>query len=363
MDENIPVAIWALTTALACLLILKITGKYKAAAVFVGIAGTLINQYDLFFVMTSSRLVTMFWITAVALYVFYLLGAKWGIGTFAVNIFGVALSTYFMDTDRLAEVISDRNLSDTISIMVNLLTVLFVISYLMNKIIQAATKAERLSIQAQQELRKQYTVVKTQNKEKTVMLKEIHHRVKNNLQVITSLLRLQQKEIKDPKVIEHFDDAIQRVLSMALIHERMYQSKDLSKIDLEEYLRTLSQELIDSYNIQKPIELNVRCELEYIQPKSLVSFALMFNELISNTLKHAFTDEDKGEISIEITHPKKGMIECIYRDSGTWKPIKREGSFGTELIEVLCEELDGEYERIIKNGTTYKFKFEYSNLE
>jgi two-component sensor histidine kinase len=195
------------------------------------------------------------------------------------------------------------------------------------------------------------------------MLKEIHHRVKNNLQVITSLLRLQSKEIKDEKSIEHFNEAIQRVLAMALIHEKMYQSNDLSKIDLEAYLRTLSEDLIYSYAVEKPIDLHVHCEIQYVQPKSLVSFALMFNELISNSLKHAFTDIDKGEIKIKILRTSKEEVQCYYSDNGSWKPPQREGSFGVELIGDLCEQLDGEYTLDTANGSTYHFIFKYDDID
>jgi len=101
------------------------------------------------------------------------------------------------------------------------------------------------------ELQEQNSKVALQSEEKTVMLREIHHRVKNNLQVITSLLRLQSSEIEDPESKEKFDETIHRVISMALIHERMYKSENLSKIDLQGYVQSLSDELIQSYQIQK----------------------------------------------------------------------------------------------------------------
>jgi len=195
------------------------------------------------------------------------------------------------------------------------------------------------------------------------MLKEIHHRVKNNLQVITSLLRLQSREINDQKSTEYFHDAIQRVLAMSLIHEMMYQSKELSKINLEAYLESLVREQIKTYAIDKNIQLKVSCEIEYIQPKSLVSFALMFNELISNTLKHGFKNQNEGEIIIDIKHPKENIVTAIYKDNGTWLSPQKEGSFGLELIEDLCVQMDGKFVRKIADGTTYEFEFEYLTLE
>ena len=356
-------------TSIACSVILislfisKITGRFLFSAILSGIIGSLLNQMDLFFVLGSNKAVTILWIISIVFYIFYLLGPKWGITALIVNLTGVLLSIVIIPKEIMIERIEGRTEMDLISMIINLVVIIVLLAYLMNQILKSSRLAEKESKQAQGKLKEQYQLVQVQNEEKTVMLKEIHHRVKNNLQVITSLLRLQSQEIKDPKVLQHFDEAVQRVLAMALIHEKMYSSEELSKIDLEGYLNSLAEELIKSYSVDKPIHLEINCEIDYVQPKSLVSFALMFNELISNTLKHAFSDVNQGVIKIDITRIKEDQVKVTYFDNGTWKPPQREGSFGLQLISDLCLQLDGEFTLSKKDGTSYNFIFDYNHLD
>lgn len=362
-DINMYVTSVALLITIVALFVQFFTKSYVGSTIIGIMAGSLVNQYDLYVIISSQKFITILWIICLTLYAFYLLSTRWGILFLVANLIGVTIAVLYIPKEVLIERIEARSDYAIISIVLNLIIIVGFITYLMNQILKTSRQAEISSKEAQRKLKNQYNIVQEQNEEKTVMLKEIHHRVKNNLQVITSLLRLQSQEIKDEKVLEHFDDAVQRVLAMSLIHERMYQSDDLSKIDLEAYLRNLAEELIASYSVEKPIELKVNCEIDYIQPKSLVSFALIFNELISNTLKHAFTDLEKGEISIAILHPEEKKVEAIYKDSGVWKSPQKEGSFGVQLISDLCEQLDGEFTLDTEKGTTYHFTFEYQNLE
>src|SRR5690606_19805554 len=126
-----------------------------------------------------------------------------------------------------------------ISLSLNVAMCGLVIGYLIYQFLKTTRFAEEKYIKMTTELQLKNQEVESQNEEKTVMLREIHHRVKNNLQVITSLLRLQSRETHDPKTLELFKDSTNRVVAMALIHDKMYQTKDLAKINLEEYLRTL----------------------------------------------------------------------------------------------------------------------------
>ncbi|UKN01787.1 sensor histidine kinase [Paracrocinitomix mangrovi] len=359
---NLIITLSAFVAIGIALIITKSTGKYTFAAIFGGALGSLINQLDLFLITGSQKYVTILWILCITLYVFYLLGTKWGIITLILNITGVAISLVVVPKEAVIQQIESQDNIDKLSMIINLIVITLLMSYLMTQIIKFSSNAEKRSKQTQQELRKQYVIVQSQNEEKTVMLREIHHRVKNNLQVITSLLRLQQKEIDNEDVNAHFNEAVHRVLAMALIHEKMYQSKDLSRIDLTAYLKTFAQELINSYSVNKPIDLDIICEIEYVQPKSLVSFALLFNELMSNSLKHAFTDQARGEINVTIRKINNEEIECIYHDNGKWKAPQRKGSFGVELIQDLTEQLDGKYVLDTNKGTTYTFTFDINNL-
>ena len=355
-DINIYLTFSALSLVSICLLITSLTKSFHLAAIIGIIGGTLINQFDLFLIINSQRFITTLWIISISLTAFYLIGSKFGFITLFVNITGIGLSVFLIPEDT--QMLNNDN-AEVVVTCLNLTAILSYMTFLMNQIKKTTSLAEYRSKKAQSELQNQYEIVRAQSKEKTVMLKEIHHRVKNNLQVITSLLRLQSHEIKDKKSLKYFDDATQRVLAMALIHEKMYQSNDLAKIDLEAYLKTLTSELIISYAVDKQIDLKINCEIEYIQPKSLVSFALMFNELIANSIKHAFKNINNGLIKIDIIQARKNEVIAIYHDNGSWQLQQKESSFGLELISDLCEQLDGQLERNSVNGTTYTFTFDY----
>ena len=190
--------------------------------------------------------------------------------------------------------------------------------------------------------------------DKELLLKEIHHRVKNNLQLISSLLRLQSLDIHDEKVEKHFNEAVDRIRSIALIHEKMYQQNELSKIDLELYLKSLVNDILTSNTSNKLIQIDINSEIESINIKNIVPIALLLNELITNSLKHAFEEQNEGKITIKMK--KNG--ECtnlIYSDNGQWKTPSNSNGFGTKLIETLCIQLDGKYTKDVSNGTTYYF--------
>jgi len=187
------------------------------------------------------------------------------------------------------------------------------------------------------------------------LLKEIHHRVKNNLQLISSLLRLQAADIGDEKVESHFNEAVDRIKSMSLIHEKMYQQDELAKLDLQEYLEALVNEILASHSSNKSISINVHSELTQVNIKNIVPIALLFNELIINSLKHAFTNHDKGEINISVIKNENGFL-ISYADNGTWVEPTKASSFGFELIDTLCQQLDGSCIRDINKGTSYNIQ-------
>ncbi|MCJ7813450.1 response regulator [bacterium] len=161
--------------------------------------------------------------------------------------------------------------------------------------------------------------IKASLQEKELLLKEIHHRVKNNLQVITSLLHLQSYHIKDPKTLEMFKESQDRVRSMALVHEKLYRSPDLAKIDFAQYIKSLTHGLYRSYSIDpKQIELKSKVEDVFLSIDMAVPCGLIVNELVSNSLKHGFPPqwEGKGRIGIVLRRKGDDQIELIVKDNG-----------------------------------------------
>jgi PAS domain S-box-containing protein len=197
-------------------------------------------------------------------------------------------------------------------------------------------------------------------KEKEVMLKEIHHRVKNNMQVVYSLLNLQAKGISDSAVRTMFEESRNRVSSMALIHEKLYRSNDLAFIDFKEYLKSLMAGIADTYN-RRDIILVVEMEPLALDINSGIPCGLIVNELISNSLKHAFPGGRKGTITLGIKKDSAGMNVLTVADNGIGFPaeldFKNTSSLGMQLVTVLTGQLNGRAELSRDNGTKFTITF------
>ena len=211
------------------------------------------------------------------------------------------------------------------------------------------------------ELRQSEERVKTSLHEKEVLLKEIHHRVKNNMQVITSLLSLQSKTIGDSKALAVFEDSQNRVKSMALIHETLYQSKDLSRINFAEYLQKLVAHVSRSYRIRPhAVKINLHVNDVALPIDTAVPCGLIINELAANALKYAFPADTKGEINITFAHADDQYTLCV-SDTGVGLPPdfdpEQGKSLGMKLVRMLTSQLSGEMECRNGVGTTFKITF------
>jgi PAS domain S-box-containing protein len=198
--------------------------------------------------------------------------------------------------------------------------------------------------------------------EKVVLLREIHHRVKNNLQVISSLLNLQSGYIEDKRSLEIFRESQNRVRSMALIHEKLYQSKELNKIEFSEYIKSLTKDLFNSYNVDNNrIILKSDFDGIYFEIDTAILCGLIINELVSNSLKHAFPDSRKGEIFISIKK-MENKYSLVLRDNGIGFPqnidYKKTESLGLQLVNTLTEQLGGMID-LHRNGCT-EFRIEFT---
>ncbi|MDI6643966.1 MAG: histidine kinase dimerization/phosphoacceptor domain -containing protein [Methanobacteriaceae archaeon] len=200
-------------------------------------------------------------------------------------------------------------------------------------------------------------------KEKEILLKEIHHRVKNNLQIISSLIRLQSRYINDEKISEILNDSQNRIKSMSMVHEKLYQSDNLSKVDLNEYINNLAAELFRSYgkSIRK-IKLKVDVCKILMDADATINFGLIINELLSNSLKYAFPDDLEGEIVIKFYKNSEGNYILLIGDNGIGLPsefnISQSKSLGMRLVNNLCNQLNGDLKIIRENGTLFHIKFE-----
>ncbi len=205
--------------------------------------------------------------------------------------------------------------------------------------------------------------IKASLREKEVLLQEVHHRVKNNMQIISSLLRLQSRKIKGKQALQAFESSCNRVKSMVLIHERLYQSRDFARVDFAEYVHGLTNHLFSQYQMDQGIvKLDIDIKDIFLDLNSAIPCGLIVNELVSNSLKHAFPDGRTGNIRIIMKSLNKNEIELIASDNGVGLPevvnIRDIKSLGLHLVAILADDqLCGEIKVDRMKGTRFQIRF------
>jgi PAS domain S-box-containing protein len=203
--------------------------------------------------------------------------------------------------------------------------------------------------------------IKASLHEKRVLLQEIHHRVKNNLQIISSLLSLQSATVQAPEVLHSFLDSQHRIRSMALIHEKLYRSENLAQIDFADYIRDLTAYLWRAHSAaERGISLNVQAEGILIKIDTAVPCGLILNELVSNALKHAFPEGRTGQIDIELKQENQHLCLMV-GDNGVGLPanfdLGQTGSLGLQLVGTLTSQLNGTLEQNSNHGAQFRITF------
>jgi PAS domain S-box-containing protein len=203
--------------------------------------------------------------------------------------------------------------------------------------------------------------IRSSLQEKEVMLKEIHHRVKNNMQVVSSLLNLQSKYIVNEKDMELFKESQNRVKSMSLVHEKLYQSRNLANIDFNEYTRNLVKNLYVTYGVNSSrIQLLIDIQEIYLDINAAIPCGLIINELVSNSIKYAFPDGRTGMIKI-IMKQDDNKVKLVVSDNGVGLPesldIAETESLGLQLVHTLSLQLESEIEIQRTNGAAFSFEF------
>ena len=199
--------------------------------------------------------------------------------------------------------------------------------------------------------------------EKEVLLKEIHHRVKNNLQIITSLLSLQSSFIRDPEDLRLFEDSQMQVRSMAMVHEQLYQSERLSRINMRIYLRSLCEKLYDVYRVSPSrITLDIDSEEIFYDVEAATPLALLVNELVSNSLKYAFPENRKGKVTVSMKMHET-FCKLTVADDGVGLSadldLSDSRTLGCRLISALVDQISGSIEHCPGPGTVFTVKFPF----
>lgn len=222
-----------------------------------------------------------------------------------------------------------------------LLTILLIVSY---RSYRARTRANKL--------------LAIKNAENELLLKEIHHRVKNNLEVVSSLLALQSAQIDDKSTKEAMLEGQNRVQSIGIVHQKLYQGKNLGAIEMKDYFINLSESILDSFGADKRVQIECAMDNLNIDIDTAVPLGLIVNELITNTIKYAFPEDRHGKVQIKLEKRKDGILQLQVSDNGVGKSGVIHGTgFGSQLITLLTKQLNGSMREEINNGTNIFFEF------
>jgi len=194
--------------------------------------------------------------------------------------------------------------------------------------------------------------------EKEVMIKEIHHRVKNNLQIVKSLIRFQMDQVKDPRTTELFNECVNRVSAMALVHEQTYLTKDLANIPVDGYLNSLVRDLVYAYSVNIKLNMDIDISVKTLTVDTLVPLGLLVNEVISNSFKYAFPERSSGTVIFHLHGSEAEGLRMRVGDDGVGLKSRdgfhRPNSLGMDLIHTLASQLDCDIHLLDGPGTQFE---------
>lgn len=297
----------------------------------------------------------LLWLITIPLTLLWLKNDIWVLVSLIVVI-GLFISLYLLDKNAYLSTIylPQENLK-IYSLICHIGLVFLVVSICSNFDIEklnAYKKVENQNV----EIENQNKIISAALDEKEILLKEIHHRVKNNLQIVSSLLGIQSRSIIDNKAKEAINEGRTRVHSMSLIHQDLYRKDNLTGVEMQNYLPKLASNLFDTYNIQGD-HINLILDIDDIKldVDTVIPIGLIVNELITNTLKYAFPGNRKGNLNISLTEINDTLLLIVVDDGIGLKQIQRETqekSFGHSLIRAFKTKLDADIDISSLEGTS-----------
>ena len=355
--EAYPVMIPSGVSAFYCithLFVLKFTRNIKISSIiFTALIFTILFG-NMYFNSNTVHFGGAFWMVILIFFAAFNLGKKGGIIVAGLSLIAYSVfASFFLH----ANIIDATSFPTVIfySLGLEATIAVFIIFYLLNTFIKTNRQITEELKTSNQHLEAQNKLVNEQHHEKIIMLKEIHHRVKNNLQVVSSMLRLQSDKITSDEVKAIFDDAQHRIQAMALVHQRMYQTENLAKIDLETYIKELATDLTSLHSTTQEVSLDISTNFSELNVKNIVPLGLIINELISNSLKHGI--KTNGNILLSF-NKQANDLKFTYRDNGVgFDEATLNKGFGMELIEVFALQMDSTYhvKNEAKKGLSYEF--------
>jgi two-component sensor histidine kinase len=337
-----------------CLVIMKSDNRnYLLVFYIYSICGYIIVAFSLMVYHSRIHLVDILWLMTVVFLAFFTLGRKLGyILLFSsITVIGIFIFVYL---NNQLLMLTELTIYQQISLFIELIAAFSLNFYLFYLFLEQNRYSEQKLLESYDQVKDQNTRILLQNEEKTMLVREIHHRVKNNLQIVVSLLRMQSQEVENPEFRILFQESINRIMAMSVIHQKLYQNDNLSQIRIGDYLDELVREIMNLSITKQSIRYEINTEVGKIGLKTLIPVGLLVNELVSNSLKHAFHDHTNARIKIDIQKEDESRLRIMYSDNGAWKTQAGNASFGLILIDTLIEQLEGTKEiRMEESGTTY----------
>lgn len=203
-------------------------------------------------------------------------------------------------------------------------------------------------------------IIHAKNAENELLLKEIHHRVKNNLEMVKSLIALQSAKIEDSATRDAMVASQNRVQSMGIIHQKLYQGENLGSIEMKDYFINLSEGILDTFDAEDKVKIKCAMDNLNLDVDTAVPIGLIVNELLTNALKYAFPDKDTGEISISLEKIDENILKLVVADNGVGKTVgvaPKGTGFGSQLVNLLTKQLNGKMTERSEGGTLVEFEF------
>jgi two-component system, sensor histidine kinase PdtaS len=356
-NENLIISTAALIVSFVSFNIVKHTKKHVYPSLFATIAIGFICQWSMYNNVQNAHVTEHIWIINNLLYSFFTLHFLWGVLLSVLHTISICIFYYFFYFERTNTFSQEIYLpEEKLGIIVNILLGIGLFVYFNWMNIKQNKQASKTLKNYSKQLQEQFEIISVQNDEKVIIIKEMHHRVKNNLQLIISLLRLQFQNTETIDFSIKINDSINRIHTISLLHENLYSSKNIAKVDFFAYFNTLCLEIIQSHQVKHQINHSIQMDVEEIKLKPIIPLGLIINELISNSIKHNLS---KTDLLLEITMKKKenSTLFFEYKDNGVWKHDSKNNSFGTQLIEIFTRQLNGHLIISTEPITCYTFYF------
>lgn len=340
------------------LVYMKYRKDYKLVSKIISIGTVLILSLSLILLKNEIHYSTPMWMILSLIFTFFAVNNYWGLG---VTVIYMAVMTYYIIFQMGINLHDFEPIKtfDLVKISAVFLVCFLAVAYILYQFVVLNKHTQQALLESNNELKERNSLISKQNNEKDIMVKEIHHRVKNNLQVISSLLRLQMA--KTPNEERLLLESVNRVQAMALIHEQLYRNELFIDFNLEEYIQSLAENIKNTYEIEKEIKIRIHSNFNKLEQRTIVPFSLLINELMANSIKHAFRDKEVGSINIQIEGKVLPNFRMTYNDNGIWKGENPNG-FGLDLVSSMTEQLEGNYD-LKKELTGTTFIFDLQNIQ